>query len=122
MEFTIRQGASEPILKLRLIQDGKNDKTSFNDDLENALITFEMFNVETGEYVILGGECSLVYRTKLYNQTRDEYYITYRFTEEQTSNIGKYEGRVNVQFRDTDLEPTTKLIVPIREKLFINIF
>ena len=65
MEFTIRQGASEPILKLRLIQDGKNDKTSFNDDLENALITFEMSHVDTGEYVVLGGECSLVTRTKL---------------------------------------------------------
>lgn len=121
MEFTIRQGASEPLLKLRLIQDGKNDKTSFNDDLENAEITFEMSDVETGEYIILNGTCSLAYRTKLYNQTNDEYYITYRFTEEQTSKIGKYEGKVIVQFRDESLDPTYKLIVPIREKLYINI-
>ena len=68
MEFQIRQGATEPILKLRMIQDGKNDKSSFNDQLENAAITFEMFNSSTGEYEILGAPCQLAYRTKLYNQ------------------------------------------------------
>jgi hypothetical protein len=36
MEFFIRQGASDPILKLRMIDDGKNDKSSFNDLLETS--------------------------------------------------------------------------------------
>ena len=49
MEFFIRQGATEPILKMRLIDDGKNDKSSFNDMLENSDITFEMFDVKTEE-------------------------------------------------------------------------
>ena len=122
MEFQIRQGATEPILKLRMIQDGKNDKTSFNEQLENASITFEMIDTKTGEYEVIGAPCDIVLRTKLYNQTTDEYYITYRFTENQTQNIGKYEGKVNVIFRDTNLQPTSKLILPIKEKLFINIF
>jgi hypothetical protein len=122
MEFQIRQGATEPILKLRMIQDGKNDKTSFNDQLENADITFEMINSTTGEYVVLGAPCQITYRTKLYNQTTDEYYIIYKFTEDQTSEIGKFEGKVNVVFRDTDLNPISKLILPIKEKLYINIF
>ena len=121
MEFQIRQGASEPILKLRMIQDGKNDKSSFNDMLETALITFEMIDSVTGEYEILGESCDLVLRTKLFNQKTDEYYITYRFTEQQTSKIGKFEGKVIVQFRDTDLNPTSKLILPVKEKLYINI-
>lgn len=122
MEFQIRQGASEPILKLRMIQDGKNDKSSFNDMLETALITFEMIDSVTGEYQILGESCDLVLRTKLFNQKTDEYYITYGFTEQQTSKIGKFEGKVIVQFRDTDLNPTSKLILPVKEKLYINIF
>ena len=122
MEFQIRQGSSEPILKLRMIQDGKNDKSSFNDMLETALITFEMIDSVTGEYEILGESCDLVLRTKLFNQKTDEYYITYRFTEQQTSKIGKFEGKVIVQFRDTDLNPTSKLILPVKEKLYINIF
>jgi hypothetical protein len=122
MEFFIRQGASDPILKMRMIDDGKNDKTSFNDLLESADITFEMSDVKTGEPVILNSDCFVTTRTKLYNQTTEEYYITHRFTETQTSEMGKFEGKITIQFLDTDLNPTTKLILPVKEKLYINIF
>jgi hypothetical protein len=121
MNFYIRQGASDPILKLRLIDDGKNDKSSFNDLLENANITFDMFSLDTEEPIILNADCLLTTRTKKYNQTNDEYYITYRFTEDQTAIKGKYEGVITIQFLDTNSEPTTKLILPIKEKLIINI-
>ena len=121
MEFFIRQGATDPILKMRLIDDGKNDKSSFNDMLENSDITFEMFDVETEIYHVLNGQCLLTTRTKKYDQTTDEYYITYRFTEEGTSNKGRYEGIITIQFLDTNSNPTTKLILPIKEKLFINV-
>jgi hypothetical protein len=121
MEFFIRKGSTDPILKMRLVDDGRNDKSSFNDLLENSDITFNMFEVETEVPVILGGICNLTTRTKKYDQTTDEYYITYRFTADQTSEEGKYEGIVTIQFLDTNLSPTEKLIVPIKEKLFINI-
>jgi hypothetical protein len=121
MEFFIRQGATDPILKLKLIDDGKNDKSSFNDMLENSDITFEMFDVTTEQYQVLNGECLLTTRTKKYDQTTDEYYITYRFTEQNTSIKGRFEGIVTVQFLDTNSNPTNKLILPIKEKLFINI-
>jgi len=122
MEFYIRQGSSEPILKLRLIDDGKNDKSSFNDRLENCDITFDMYDIETGEPEILNSACQITTRDKKYNQTTDEYYIVHQFIETQTSKLGKYEGKVTVQFLDTNLNPTTKLILPIKEKLFITIF
>ena len=122
MEFFIRQGASDPILKMRIIDDGKNDKSSFNDLLENALITFDMYDNKTGEPIILSANCNITTRTKLYNQTTDEYYIVYRFTSEQTINVGKFEGKINVQFRDVNLNPTNLLILPVKEKLYINIF
>ena len=121
MEFFIRQGATDPILKMRLIDDGKNDKSSFNDLLESSDITFEMFDVRTEEYYVLNGQCSLTIRTKKYDQTTDEYYITYRFTKDNTSIKGRYEGIINIQFLDESSNPTNKLIVPIKEKLFINI-
>ncbi len=121
MDFFIRQGASDPILKMRMIDDGKNDKSSFNEMLENAKITFEMYDVATGTPYILNSECNLTNRTKKFNYINDEYYITYRFTEEQTSEIGKFEGKITIQFNDGNGNNTTKLILPIREKLFINI-
>jgi hypothetical protein len=121
MEFFIRQGSSDPILKLRLVDDGKNDKSSFNDLLENSDITFEMLDVESGSYEVLNGQCLITTRTKKYDQTTDEYYITYRFTEENTSKKGRYEGVITIQFLDTNSNPTNKLIVPIKEKLFVNV-
>ena len=121
MDFFIRQGATDPILKMRLIDDGKNDKSSFNELLENSTITFEMLDTKTGIPYILNASCSLALRTKKYNQTTDEYYIIYRFTELQTSEPGKFEGKFIIQFFDTNQDPTTKLIVPIRDKLYINI-
>jgi len=122
MEFYIRQGASDPILKLKLIDDGINDKSSINDLLENSDITFEMSEYKTNVPVILNGTCWTTSRTKKYDMTTDEYYITFRFTEEQTSQIGKFEGKFIVQFVDTNQNPTTKLILPVKEKLYINIF
>lgn len=122
MEFNIRQGASEPILKLRLVDDGKNDKSSFNDALENSTITFDMYDHKTGEPQVLNGQCFLTTRTKKYNQTTDEYYILYRFSEDDTSVAGKFEGTITIQFLDTNQTPTTKLILPLREKLYINVF
>lgn len=121
MEFFIRKGATDPILKLRLVDDGRNDKSSLNDLLENADIRFDMIAVESEIPHILNAQCHLTTRTKKYDQTTDEYYITYRFTEAQTRESGKFEGIINIQFRDTNLQPTNKLIVPIKERLFINI-
>ena len=121
MDFFIRQGASDPILKMRMIDDGKNDKSSFNEMLENSKITFEMTDVVSGTPYILDAQCNLTNRTKKYNYINDEYYITYRFTEEQTAEMGKFEGKIIVQFNDGNGNNTTKLILPIREKLFINI-
>lgn len=122
MIFNIRQGATEPILKLRLVDDGKNDKSSFNDMLENSNITFDMYDLKTQEPQILSGECQLTTRTKKFYNITDEYYIVYRFTEEGTSIKGKFEGLITIQFLDTNQNPTSKLILPLKEKLYINIF
>lgn len=121
MEFFIRQYATDPILKLELIDDGKNDKSFFNDLIESSMITLDMIDVKTGDPIILGGRCLLTTKTKKYNYITDEYYITYRFTESDTLIKGRYEAIITIQFLDTNLNPTTKLIAPIRQKLYINI-
>lgn len=121
MNFFIRQGSTSPILKLRLIDDGKNDKSSFNDQLLNSDIRFDMMNMKTGEYQILQGACRVALRTKKTNLKTDEYYIVYRFKEEDTSVIGKFEGIITINFAAANDQSLGKLIVPIREKLFIHI-
>ena len=48
MEFFIRKDSLEPILKMQLIQDGRNDFRKFYRNLENAVLSFSMKKVDTG--------------------------------------------------------------------------
>lgn len=121
MDFYIRQGATDPILKMKLIDDNRNDKSSFNEMLENSEITFDMVDIKSNSPIILNGLCAITNSTKKFNNVTDEYFIVYRFTEEQTSEIGKFEGTFTIKLLNTNQEVTSKLIVPIREKLYINI-
>jgi len=121
MEFYIRQGATDPILKLKMIDDGRNEKSFVNDLLENSSISFSMNDIKTNKPVILNDICYLAARQEKMNQELKEYCITYRFNADGTANPGRYEGLVTIEFLDTDLNITSKLIVPIKEKLFINV-
>lgn len=121
MEFYIRQNATEPILKLQMIEDGKNDKTSFNSRLENSTITLDLIDVETNTPFFINLSCNIVNRIKRDNFVTDEYYIIHKFTSEETKVKGRYEGIVNIQFLDNNQNPTDLLILPINEKLYINI-
>jgi hypothetical protein len=121
MKFYIKQGSSEPILKARLIDDGKTDKSYFNEKLENSTITFDMFDVKNNEPVILNVPCFITNRKTKYNNITDELFIVFSFNEEHTSKKGVFEGVFTIQFFDDQYVNTSKLIVPIKEKLFIYI-
>lgn len=121
MEFYIRQGATDPILKLKMVDDGRNEKAFVNDLLENSNISFSMTDVKTNKPIILNDPCFLANKQERVNQELKEYCITYRFKEDGTAVSGRYEGIVTIEFLDTDLNMTSKLIVPIKEKLFINV-
>ena len=52
MEFFINKNATLPVLKLELIQDGRNDYHSFFEKIQNADIFFTLTNIITGVKVI----------------------------------------------------------------------
>jgi len=81
-----------------------------------------MSDSTTNEPFILDASCYITTKTELYNQTTTSYYIVYNFNCEQTRRVGKYEGKITIYFRDTNLNSTGTLILPVREKLYINIF
>ena len=64
MEFFIRQYSTMPILKLQLIDDGKNDKSSFNERLENSTITLDLIDVDTNSPYILNANCDITNKIK----------------------------------------------------------
>lgn len=117
MEFYINKNSTLPILKLELIQDGRNDFHRFFELIQNANIYFTMFDVVTGVRRIGKKQASTELVTPVSDCVGEEYYITYQFTPKETEKIGRYVGQFTIEF----LDGTGTLIVPIREELFINI-
>lgn len=117
MEFFINKNATLPKLKLELIKDGRNDFSKFHDKIQNANITFSMFDVVNGNKRISCKEATIEEVLPKNGCVCEEFYLVYQFTGKQTSVAGRYVGRFEIEF----LDGTGTLIVPIREELFINI-
>jgi hypothetical protein len=117
MEFFIRENSLEPILKMQLVQDGRNDFDAFYDKLSNSSIKFSMRDESTGVYKILNQPGGIVQKTRLSDNAPTEYYIYYRWVKKNVNKRGRYQGMFSIYLHDE----CTELKVPIREDLFINI-
>lgn len=117
MEFHINKNATLPVLKLELIQDGRNDFRNFFDQIQNADIFFTMTDVVTGVKKIGKKRTTVSLVEPVSECVGEEYYLIYKFSEKDTQKPGRYVGQFLIQF----LDGTGDLIVPIREELFINI-
>lgn len=116
MEFFINKNSTLPILKLELIQDGRNDFRRFHDKIQNADIYFTMTDVITGVKRIAKKLASIEEKTPE-NCVGPEFYLVYQFTSRETSVAGRYVGSFEIVF----LDDSGTLIVPIREELFISV-
>lgn len=117
MEFNINKGATLPILKLELINDGRNDYNKFHEKIQNANIYFTMTNITTGVKKIAKKLTDIELVLPQSDCVGEEYYIIYQFTERDTLIAGRYIGQFTIDFLDNSGE----LIVPIKEQLYINV-
>ena len=117
MIFNIKQHSTLPILKLRLIRDGRSDYDKFYQKLENATVTFAMKEVSSGRLQVANEEGMLLLKDGCDEQGQKEYYIGYAFTQEDTEIPGIYSGEFKLIF----LDDMTELITPISEELEIHI-
>jgi hypothetical protein len=119
MEFFIRQKATMPKLELELVEDGFGKNSNYEEKIQNAVVTFSMENVENCQRVIIcrpmdvieddcGSPCGNCNR---------KFKLVYPWRERDTKNAGRFIGKVEIDF----LDGCGKLIVPIKEDLFINI-
>jgi len=116
MEFFINKNSTLPVLKLELIQDGRNNYHNFFDLIQNANIYFTMTDIVTGVKRI-GKKLASTQLVQPVSCTGEEYYITYKFSSRETQKAGRYVGQFTIEF----LDGTGTLIVPIREILYVNI-
>tara|TARA_R100000322_G_scaffold114525_1_gene73525 strand:+ start:138 stop:518 length:381 start_codon:yes stop_codon:yes gene_type:complete len=117
MEFFIRQHSIEPILKMQLVQDGRNDFKNFHNKLSNSSIYFSMKDEKTGIPKVVNRPAGIVAKTPTSVNSPTEYYVYYKWTAKDVRKTGRFEGQFVIYFHDDNSE----LIVPIRENLYINI-
>jgi len=115
MEFFIKKNATLPLLKMQVVKDGRSDYDKFMDMIEESSIFFSMVNVENGNPKISTKPAGFVERTELNPDAKPEYYIYYQFTLQDTNTVGRFEGQFLLRNSDG------VLILPIRDRLFINI-
>tara|TARA_R110000803_G_scaffold47825_11_gene99674 strand:- start:972 stop:1373 length:402 start_codon:yes stop_codon:yes gene_type:complete len=117
MDFYIRKNSTEPILKMKVVEDGRSDFQNLHDKLANASIKFSMRDVETGVFKVLNKTGGIVSTNNLDQNSETEYYIYYRWTERDINRVGRYQAEFSIYFNDD----CSELIVPIRDELYINI-
>lgn len=117
MEFFIKQGATMPYLELELLQDGIYDNNKQVEQLENAVATFSMQNTNCGTKAIICRPVEIIENCNKCNNCATEYRLIYKFRSRDTKNKGRYEAEITIDF----LDGCGKLIMPIHEKLFVNI-
>ena len=117
MEFFIRKDSIEPILKMQLVQDGRNEFKHFHEKVSNSTIYFSMRDVKTGVPKILNKKANIVSKTKTSPNAPTEYYIYYKWLKKDVNKVGRFEGQFVIYFHDVN----TELIVPIREDLYVTI-
>jgi hypothetical protein len=83
--------------------------------IERSSIFFTMVNTENGIPKVYTKSAGFVEKLEMDPNATPEYYVYYRFTTQDTSRIGRYEGQFMF------INDTGTLVLPIRESLFINI-
>lgn len=123
MNFFIRKNSTLPILKMRLIKDGRNDFHKFWEMMENSAITFSMKNTKNGVYKVANVPGTIIKKEDFTSNLEAEYYIAYNFQPEDTNEVGVFTGEFNIIFFDTNQNnlETGNLKVPIQEELYIHV-
>jgi len=115
MEFFIRKNSTLPLLKLQVVKNGRLDYNNFMSLIEQSALFFSMVDVESGVAKIVSRPAGFVEKTNVDPNADPEYYLYYQFQNRDTNRVGRYEGQFMLRSSDG------VLILPIREKLYINV-
>lgn len=126
-EFFINQNSLNPVLRMELVDDGKyNYKKSYiyNNAIQNADVTFSMENTSNGVLKISKAKAEIVTATSIGCETKQ--ILQYKWKKRDVNEKGVYRGWFEIKFSDDISEdgieyPTGNLIIPIEDKLIIQI-
>jgi hypothetical protein len=115
MEFFIKQNTDLPLLKMQIVKDGKQDYKYICDLIERSAIYFSMIDDATGNPKIINSSAGFVNKVFIEPNSDPEYYLYYRFNQNETNRIGRYKGEFTL------ISDEGTLIVPIADNLYITI-
>lgn len=122
MYFFIKKGSTLPTLVLNLITDGRSTYRKYSEAIQGATIRFTMTNAGTRLVKVSNAECYI----KLLDSGTcvENYAICYDWKKHDTNEPGTYLGKFEIDFPSTMKSddggfPKGKLIMPIREELYI---
>lgn len=126
MEFIIKKGSVNPVLRMELIKDGRYDfkKAMIDNAIQDSVVKFYMKDVETGLLKVAKADADIVLAQE--EGCEEKYILQYKWKERDTKKEGTYEGWFEIDFNGNLKEegvdyPSGKMIVPIQEKLQIII-
>lgn len=126
MEFIIKKGSVNPVLRMELIKDGRYDfkKAMIDNAIQDSVVKFYMKDVETGLLKVAKADADIVLAQE--EGCEEKYILQYKWKERDTKKEGIYEGWFEINFNGNLKEegvdyPSGKMIVPIQEKLQIVI-
>ena len=126
MEFIIKKGSVNPVLRMELIKDGRYDfkKAMIDNAIQDSVVKFYMKDVETGLLKVAKADADIVLAQE--EGCEEKYILQYKWKERDTKKEGTYEGWFEINFNGNLKEegvdyPSGEMIVPIQEKLQIVI-
>ena len=126
MEFIIKKGSVNPVLRMELIKDGRYDfkKAMIDNAIQDSVVKFYMKDVETDLLKVAKADADIVLAQE--EGCEEKYILQYKWKERDTKKEGTYEGWFEINFNGNLKEegvdyPSGKMIVPIQEKLQIVI-
>lgn len=118
MDFLIKENATLPILKMKVVENNEMNVQELKKRMENVAITFSMIDSLTGRYVISNKSGGVYINNDSINE---EIIVYYEWDKRDTKKAGLYLGEFIIDFFDENGNENGKLLFPIREKLFIHI-
>lgn len=123
--FFINRNSELPTLRMEITNDGRDDFRKFFLAIQNADVTFSMWNEETGVYKIAKAPAEVVYDED--SGCEERYLIEYRWKKRDTNEPGRFIGQFTIRLNGDGIVmdgvsfPNGDLVVPIREDLYITV-
>lgn len=126
-EFSVRAGATLPVLRMELIEDGRYDfhKAKLNNALQDSDVVFSMKDIETG--ILKVSKAKAVIKNADTEGCEDKYVVEYDWQTRDTAKPGIYEGWFDINFKGdvveagVDYPSAGKLRIPVTEDLLIYV-